>query len=54
MSEVHEYFSEDIEAPGCLSSLKILLYNLNKTPGVLGGPEHFSEVSEASECLSSL
>ena len=45
------HFSENVEAPECLSSLKIFLYNFYKTPGLPGGPKHFSELVEAPGCL---
>ena len=40
-------FSDIVKAPNHLSSFY-------KTPGVPGGPKHFSEVVESSECLTSL
>ena len=49
-----KHFSEVVEAPECLSSLKIFFYDFSKTPGVPGVPKHFSEVVEDSECLASL
>ena len=47
-------WTEVVEAPECLSSWKIFLYDLYKTLGVPGVNENISEVVEASECLSSL
>ena len=54
MPGVPEYFSEDVKAPECLSSLKLFLYHFYKTPGVPGDPGHFSEVIKAQEWLKSL
>ena len=47
-------WTEVVEAPECLSSWKIFLYDLYKTLGVPGVHEYFSEVVEPSECLSSM
>ena len=37
-----------------VNKANIIENNNYQTPGVPGGPKHFSEVEEASECLSSL
>ena len=34
------HFSEVVEASECLPSLKIILYDFLKTPGVPEGPKH--------------
>ena len=54
MSGGPKLFSEVIETPECLCTLKILLYGFQKTLGVPGGPKHFSEIVEALESLLSL
>ena len=40
------HISEVVDAPECLSSMKIFLYDFYKPAGVPGGLKHFSEVPE--------
>ena len=50
---VPEHLNEVVKGQEWLSSLEIFLYDFYKTLGLPEGPEHFSKVVEASECLAS-